>query len=150
MNSKSLAGNVLLAVLLGLSIGCGINNPEPAPGTILGSGLIEVPSYESRDYSFSTGGESYGYIEFSYEKYSTWEKVEISAPYGIQFGTGNTAPATGYGLFPLDVKLSSSYFFMPDSTHYGYLEIISRSTNSSATIGFDWIIQTEPGNREFY
>ncbi len=150
MSLKNLPGNFLIVTLLGLSISCGITNPQPAPGTILGSGNVEIQNHETEDYFFEEDGESYGYVTFIYDKYSTWFDIEISAPYGIQEGSGQIAPAAGYTTDFIDVKLSGSYFFRPDSIHYGHLEISLRIINSSAFVRFDWIIQTEPHNREFY
>ncbi|TET99334.1 MAG: hypothetical protein E3J23_05170 [Candidatus Stahlbacteria bacterium] len=64
------------------------------------------------------------------------------------------APATGYTIDFIDVVLSQSYFFRPDSLNdgyiYGRLIITKLEDNSSAIIEFNWIIQTEPNNREFY
>ncbi len=156
MNLKNLLGNVLIVTTLGLSISCGVTDPEPAPGTILKEGnIIEVQNLNYMDYYFQSGGESYGYVTFYYEQ--EWHDTEISSPYGIQYGSGNTAPATGYTENFIDVVLSKSYFFRPDSLENGF--IYGRLTitkldylehNSSSMIEFDWIIQKEPGNREFY
>lgn len=152
MSLMNLRGNVLIATLLVLSISCGVTNPQPAPGTILGSGNVTVPNHGTEDYFFEEGGESYGYVTFSYDKYPSWFDIEISAPFGIQEGSGDMAPATGYTTDFINVVLSQSYFFRPDSLHYGYLEIILLNNKSldSAFVAFDWIIQTEPNNREFY
>jgi len=154
MSLMNLRGNVLIATLLVLSISCGVTNPQPAPGTILGSGNLEVPNHGTEDYFFEKGGESYGYVTFSYDKYPSWFDIEISAPFGIQEGSGDMAPATGYTIDFIDVVLSQSYFFRPDSLNdgyiYGRLIITKLEDNSSAIIEFNWIIQTEPNNREFY
>lgn len=152
MNLKNLLGNVLIATTLGLSISCGVTDPEPAPGTILGTGNIEVLNFNYEDYNFQSGGESYGKVIFHYVQ--EWQDTEISSPYGIQYGSGNTAPATGYTQNFIDVEISKSYFFRPDSLEngfiYGRLTITKLEYNSSSMIEFDWIIQAEPDNREFY
>jgi len=135
---------------LGVSIQCGINNPAPAPGTIVGSGTVEVTNLSVKNYYFKKGGESYGYITFYYQKGNNWEKLTVSSPYGIKQGSGNTAPATGYTLSEEDVILGNSYFFKPDSLHYGRIDINYRLVNSTATVGFKWTIQTENDNRELY
>ncbi len=152
MSLMNLRGNVLIATLLVLSISCGVTNPQPAPGTILGSGSVEVPNFGYIDYNFESGGESYGFVTFYYSK--EWKDTEISSLYGIQQGSGDMAPATGYTIDFIDVVLSQSYFFRSDSLNYGYiygrLIITKLEDNSSAIIEFNWIIQTEPNNREFY
>lgn len=150
MKSRNSPGNVLIAILLVLSINCDVTNPEPAPSVIQGSGYVNVSNHNFADYYFEVGHESYGYITFSYDKQQTWFDIEITAPYGIREGSGLTAPATGYTTGGIDVIPAQSYFFKPDSLHYGYLEITQRNINSTASVGFDWLIQTEPHNREFY
>ena len=150
MNLKNLLGNVLIVTTLGLSISCGLTDPEPAPGTILGTGNIEVQN--EKNYNFGSVGESYGYVTFYYEQ--EWHDTEISSPYGIQYGSGNTAPATGYSRDLINVEISKSYFYRSDSLEnrfiYGRLIITKLEYNSSSIIEFEWIIQKEPGNREFY
>ena len=149
MKVRNFPGNAIIVALLGLSIQCGVNNPVPAPGTITGTGSVVVQNHDFEDYDFNSGGTSYGSITFSYEKGSTWERIELSAPDGVQEGSGNVAPATGYAL-DIKIELTGSYFFRPDSLHYGHLEITNIYKNSSASIGFNWIIQTEADNRELY
>ena len=152
----NLRGNVLIATLLVLSISCGVTNPQPAPGTILGSGNVEVPNYIEKDYNFSSGGESYGYVTFYYFT-NGWTEKKIFAPYGIQQGSGNMAPTTGYTMDFIDVEQTKYYFFRPDSLSEGYIYgrllityLSEEEDNSLVSIRFDWIIQTEPNNREFY
>lgn len=135
---------------MALFIQCGITNPQPATGTISGVYTVTLQDNEIKHYEFEENNISYGYIEFYYEDHTSWEELTISAPYGIQEGTGNVAPSGNYTLTGVDIILGSSYFIRPDSLHYGKVEIEGMINKAPVTIRFNWILQTEPENRELY
>lgn len=140
-------GLVLSLVLAGCS-----KSPVEAPATtvISGVGSIAIPKNNvwNNTYSFRSGGFTYGNIGMvSYDTENC-----IFQGYGIQIVTGNSsvAPEDGY-LTSAGVVWGQSYFFKSDEIpHYGRLIVtginrIGKAT--SITVTFDWVLQTEGGNR---
>jgi hypothetical protein len=128
--------------------GCA-KKPTEAPNTtvITGSGAITIDQNGGLDYySFTGSGRNYGKIGLY-----TPDGINVSfQANGIMTGSGTTAPETGYGTSST-VTLGQTYFIRTDtSPHYGRLVVTGSSSNSSAhtiTVTFDWVVQTEAGNR---
>jgi hypothetical protein len=152
MKLAYLIKGTIIVTLLGLLVNCKINESvtAPVPGVISGSYYVSISDNSLEHYYFERGGVSYGNIIFYYNKYPSWADVKFRAPYGIKKGIGNVAPSNNYIKDWVDIELYQSYFFRPDSCHYGYIEIKSLKTNSSCFIGFLWLIQTKPYNPTFY
>jgi hypothetical protein len=145
---------ILAAVAVGLALslvlaGCG-KSPVEAPTTTVITGTASVTisgaNSWSRVYTFSSGGYNYGQIRI----FSPDQTICILEANGIQEGSGTTAPADGYGTSAQAI-LGNSYFIKTDAVpHYGRISVIGLNQvgkYTSITVNFDWVVQTEGGNR---
>jgi len=145
-----LIGSVIIVLVSALLSGCGIN-PIPVEGVVSGEGSItlNISEISPEEYAFFYGKHYYGSLYFYY--HVTYP--EVSAPYGIYVSNVDldSAPASGYTLDNVFVEIGEYYFFRPDSIHYGrfYLNNMS-STDTTTSIDFDWILQTNDRDRGFY
>ncbi len=145
---------ILAVVAVGLALslllaGCS-KSPVEAPATTVITGTasrtISATNGWRSDYTFSSGGYNYGKISIV----SPDQQNCLIEANGIQEGSGTTAPDDGYNTSALAV-LGQSYFVKTDAVpHYGRLSIIGLNQNgkyTSITLSFDWVVQTEGGNR---
>ncbi|HBE73400.1 MAG TPA: hypothetical protein DDW31_04850 [candidate division Zixibacteria bacterium] len=141
-----------LAVGLALSLvlaGCG-KSPVEAPTTTVITGTASVTISGANgwraDYSFRSGGYTYGKISL----FSPDQSTSILEANGIQEGSGTTAPADGYSTSAQAI-LGHTYFIKTDAVpHYGRISVIGLNQvgkYTSITVNFDWVVQTEGGNR---
>lgn len=142
----SLAVGMIFSLLLA---GCS-KSPVEAPATTVITGTasrtISASNGWRSDYTFSSGGYNYGKISI----FSPDQTICILEANGIQEGSGTTAPADGYSTSAQAI-LGHSYFIKTDAVpHYGRLSIIGLNQigkYTSITLSFDWVVQTEGGNR---
>lgn len=142
----ALAAGLALSLLLA---GCGKNPVAPPATTVIaGTGSLTISQTNGwrAEYSFRSGGYSYGKISVV----SPDQQNALFEANGIVQGSGTTAPADGYNTSAL-VVLGQSYFIKSDAVpHYGRVSVIGLdqiTKYSSITVRFDWVIQTEGGNR---
>lgn len=135
---------------LGLLSGCSKSNPVAAPTTtvITGTASVNISGANGwrADYTFRSGGYNYGKVSI----FSPDQQNCLFEANGIQVGSGTTAPAEGYGT-SAQIVLGQSYFIKTDAVpHYGRLSVIGLNQSgkyTSITVNFDWVVQTEGGNR---
>lgn len=142
----AMAAGLALSLVLA---GCSKNPVSAPPSTVVtGTGSITISGTNGwrADYSFRSGGYSYGKIS----AVSPDQQNCIFEANGIVQGSGTTAPADGYNTSALAV-LGQSYFIKSDAVpHYGRISVIGLDQvgkYSSITVRFDWVLQTEGGNR---
>lgn len=142
----------ILVILAGLSLfsGCSKSNPVAAPSSTVITGTASVTVSGANgwraDYTFRSGGYNYGKVSIL----SMDRQNCIFEANGIQVGSGTTAPAEGYSP-AAQVVLGQNYFIKTDAVpHYGRLSVIGLNQSgkyTSITVNFDWVVQTEDGNR---
>ncbi|MCU0605916.1 MAG: hypothetical protein MUF78_00480 [Candidatus Edwardsbacteria bacterium] len=130
--------------------GCSSQKPtEPLSTTVItgtGSITIDQSSGSRDDYTFSSAGRNYGKIDLvTYDGTNgTFEA------YGIVQSSATVAPESFPGTSAA-VSLGYSYIIKTDTApHYGRVTVTAVSVNSAAhtiTVQFDWVVQTEAGNR---
>jgi hypothetical protein len=130
--------------------GCSNQKPtEPLSTTVItgtGSITIDQSSGSRDDYTFSSAGRNYGKIDLvTYDGTNgTFEA------YGIVQSSATVAPESFPGTSAA-VSLGYSYIIKTDTApHYGRVTVTAVSVNSAAhtiTVQFDWVVQTEAGNR---
>jgi len=147
-----------LLALLALVTGCS-QSPTEAPTSTIISGYdsLWVSSGDSPDvFYFKSGTASYGSIQLWWLSATSPSTVQLRSNYGIQLGTGNVAPDSGYyNEITLDNSLlGQSFFIKTDNVpHYGKITWTSRQDDAASGytfIGFQWIVQTVAGKRELY
>ncbi len=142
----SLAMGLIFSLLLA---GCSKSPVEAPTSTVItGTASISISGANSwsRVYTFSSGGHNYGQIRI----FSPDQTMCIFEANGIQEGSGTTAPADGYGT-TAQVILGHTYFIKTDAVpHYGRISVIGLNQvgkYTSITVNFDWVVQTQGGNR---
>jgi len=145
-----LIGSVIIALALALLSGCGIN-PVPVEGVVSGEGsiVLNIGDISPEEYGFYYGRNYYGSLYFYYNV----AYPEVYAPYGIYVSSTDldSAPASGYTLNNVPVDYGKYYFFRPDSIHYGrfFARYIAKN-DTTTTIDFNWMLQTNDRDRGFY
>jgi len=152
-----------LLALLALVTGCS-QSPTEAPTSTIISGydsLWVAPGDYPFVFYFKNGSTTYGNIQLwlmSDEVFPHILQLRIlPIGCGIQLGTGNVAPDSGYSneYSLYNSLIGQSFFIKTDIVpHYGKITWISRRDPADASgytfIGFQWIVQTVAGKRELY
>jgi hypothetical protein len=133
--------------------GCSKQKPTEVPAStiITGTGRLQVSYGTDATYQFKNGQTILGSVQLWGVAQGNPLIVQLRSNYGIVSGSGYTAPANGYfNEITLDaVPQGQSYFLKTnDEPHYGKIVITYRGdTNGLTTIDFNWVVQTEAGNR---
>lgn len=142
-----------LALLLGFAClflnGCGTNPVSPTT-IISGSDELFAPKNGDATFQFLSHGESYG--SFQLEAYGTISYIKTPQGYGVQRTLENLdeAPASNY-ILRAECDLAYYYYMITDaSEHYAkvFIHTLAQDENG-ITIGFNWWLQTESGDRNF-
>lgn len=133
--------------------GCSKQLPTEAPSStvITGIGRLQVSYGTNATYQFKNGQAIYGSVQLWGVAQGSPLIVQLRSNYGIISGSGYTAPDSGYfNEITLDaVPQGQIYFLKTDNApHYGKMVITYRGdTDGLTTIDFNWLVQTEAGNR---
>jgi hypothetical protein len=129
--------------------GCSKQAPtEPSSSTVItGTGSITVSkTNDMDDYTFSSGGYPYGKMRLV----SSFDSTLSFQANGIVQGNGTTAPENITTTSSAVVN-GYSYFLKTDAIpHYGKVTVTVINENNTAhtyTVQFQWVVQTEAGNR---
>ncbi|KPK70404.1 hypothetical protein AMJ82_03330 [candidate division TA06 bacterium SM23_40] len=120
--------------------------------------MLSAGAGGSDTFVFSRGTATYGQIRLSVywfegppqvlAGYLSSEGIQVADP-GLRL-----APESGYSPQVLLGDPGSSYVLMTDDApHYGRIDIVAvdeRLTDRTIAITFDWVVQTEAGNRRLY
>lgn len=132
--------------------GCGLN-PVPAPNVISGSDNLHADTNGDALFTFTENGEPYG--SFNLRAYYSTASISTPQGGGIQKRQENlqTAPETGYSSSEeCGIPYISYYYYMITDTdpHYAKVFIHTVTQNQDGImIGFNWWLQTQPGERNF-
>lgn len=142
----------LIATMIGCTlfifIGCGID--PVGPSTVI-SGTDNLFAQKNGDatYLFSRNGEDYG--SFQLKAYVSTAILQTPQGGGVQKNDQNLdeAPENGY---IVSEECGYYYYYMKTdmAAHYAkvFVHTITQDANG-ITIGFNWWLQTEAGNRTF-
>lgn len=142
----------LIALMLGSTLiifaGCGID--PVGPSTIIsGTDDLFAPKNGDATYFFSSNGEDYG--SFQLKAYVSTAILQTPQGGGVQRSDENLdeAPENGY---IVSEECGYSYYYMKTdmAPHYAKVFVHTITQDASGiTIGFNWWLQTEAGNRSF-
>ena len=139
---------IMLGVILLFLSGCGLN-PVPAPSIISGTDNLFAPKNGDATFVFTGNSETYG--SFQLKAYVTTAIIQTPQGGGVQRNGDNldAAPETGYSV---SEECGYYYYYMITdvSPHYAKVFIHTITQDASGiTIGFNWWLQTELGDRNF-
>ncbi len=153
-NPRTLRWLVLVAMIAAggciLFQGCSKQSPTQAPTstvvTGVGSITVNQTSGSFDDYSFVSAGRNYGKIKLV----SSGGGNSSFEAYGIVQSSATVAPESFPGISAA-VTLGYSYILQTDiAPHFGKVTVTAVNVNSAAqtvTVQFNWLVQTEAGNR---
>jgi hypothetical protein len=139
---------LFMLVLLFLN-GCGLN-PVPAPNVISGTDNLFAPKNGDATFVFTGNSETYG--SFQLKAYVSTSIIQTPQGGGVSRHPENLdeAPETGYSVSE-ECALAYYYYMITDvSGHYAkvFVHTVTQDANG-ITIGFNWWLQTQAGDRNF-
>jgi hypothetical protein len=144
-----LCASVILVALL--FNGCGLNPVDPTtPSSVIsGTDNLFAPKNGNADFQFISGGETYG--SFQLKAYVTTAIIQTPQGGGVQSNDENLdeAPENGY---IVSEECGYYYYYMKTDFAPHFAKVFIHTITQDAdgiTIGFNWWLQTEAGERSF-